>query len=209
MNTTIQFLMDENEIEDALTSYHTDPTDENKRRVIETILSESKNAPKPNVAPEPHRIIFVPSLSTLRSEPALKPFATFSGEFDKTLMATAKLAKRVVDRIHEAGSSAVYVRFDPEEWYSYRIPILWGFYDLALESKTLDGIDSSMRDLMRKVGNLPEDADVTKFYELINRYVIEGEHEGCLRSITQMVDTQFTRNLPQTKTEIEEEGEEE
>lgn len=207
MNNTLQFLMDENEIEDALTSYHTDPTDENKRRVIETILSEAKNAPKPSVVPEPHRIIFVPSVTTLRSEPALKPYATFGNEFDKTLMATAKLAKRVVDRIHEAGSSAVYVRFDPEEWYAYRIPILWGFYDLALESKTLDGVDSSMRDLMRKVGNLPEDADVTRFYEMINRYVIEGEYEGCLRSITQMVDTQFTRNLLQT--EIEEEGEEE
>lgn len=207
MNNTLQFLMDENEIEDALTSYRTDPTDENKHRVIETILSEAKHAPKPDVAPEPHRIIFVPTLTSLRSEPALKPYATFSNEFDKTLMATAKLAKRVVDRIHEAGSSAVYVRFDPEEWYSYRIPILWGFYDLALESKTLDGVDSSMRDLMRKVGNLPEEADVTKFYELINRYVNEGEYEGCLRSITQMVDTQFTRNLPQT--EIEEEGEEE
>lgn len=207
MNNTLQFLMDENEIEDALTSYHTDPTDENKRRVIETILSEAKNAPKPAPALEPHRIIFVPSVTTLMSEPALKPYATFGNEFDKTLMATAKLAKRVVDRIHEAGSSAVYVRFDPEEWYSYRIPILWGFYDLALESKTLDGIDSSMRDLMRKVGNLPEDKDVTKFYEMINRYVNEGEYEGCLRSITQMVDTQFTRNLPQTETE--EEGEEE
>ncbi|UAW96431.1 hypothetical protein MPK64_gp287 [Erwinia phage pEa_SNUABM_16] len=207
MNTTIQFLMDENEIEDALTSYHTDPTDENKRRVIETILSESKHAPKPDIEPEAHRIIFVPSVTTLRSEPAVTQYASFSGEIDKMLMATAKLAKRVVDKIHEAGSSAVFVRFDPEEWYSYRIPILWGFYDLALEAKTLDGIDSSMRDLMRKVGNLPFDEDVEDFYGRINRYVTEGEHEGCLRSITQMVDTKFTRNLPQTETE--EEGEEE
>ncbi len=206
MDSVIQHLMDDDEVHDALTAYHTDSTTENKRRVIETILAEADHAPKPSVEPGPHRIIFVPSVASINSAPTA---ASISGEIDQTLRTTAIFAKRVGEKIHEAGSSAVYVRFD-SEWYDHHIPTLWGFYQQALEAESLDNIDSFMRAAMRKVGNLPDAFDAEVFYKMLNRYVAEGEYDGCLRSIARMVDTKFTRNLPKTvKPEIEEEGEEE
>ena len=207
MDFIVKFLMEEDEVQDALVAYRTDPTDENKQRVIETILNESKCAPAPPRNQEPHRIIFVPTVKAIMPSNDDSHRSYINGVVDQALLCTAKWAKRVVDKIHEAGSSAVFVRFDSDEWYSCPVTRMWGGFSSACDTTSMVMVDRIMHDILRHVGNLPDDDAAERFYEMLDRYLEEGEYEGCLPSIAQMVDTKFTLNLPNTKEEEQDDQE--
>ena len=118
----IQFLMDEDEVQDALTAYRTDPTEENKRRVIETILRERESAVNTTRRPAdsiklPHRFVLIPNVDTIARDihEVRANSVTWGKQMDDNLLALAKYASRVCNHVHELGGSAVYVRFTLDE----------------------------------------------------------------------------------------------
>ncbi|QZE57495.1 hypothetical protein MPK71_gp286 [Erwinia phage pEa_SNUABM_1] len=222
MDNIIQFLMNDDEIHDALVAYRTDPTEENKRRVIETILNERESviiaSNKPAVPEKlPHRFVLVPTTDTIKS---LRPEFLGKRSFhwvpgpDDQLAATAKQASAVLRHIHELGGSAVYVRFSGAEWQATfdRVGFNYPLREMkvaTLETESLDAIADIMAKLIRLVGNMD---DMAYSIRLIRQMyaVAENRHDDSVTdALIKMIDTSRTQNIPSICKEPEDENEEE
>ena len=217
----IQFLMDEDEVQDALTAYRTDPTEENKRRVIETILRERESiaitAQQSTVSIKlPHRFVLIPNVDTIVRDKVESHanHVTLEKSTDDSLLALAKYASRVCSHVHELGGSAVYVRFTLDEWYEAFASHGLNFFlaemkSAMLERESLDSIADSMAKLIRIVGNM---TDMAYSIRLIRQMyaVAENKHDSTVGSaLVAMVDTSRTKNIPSICKEPEDENEEE
>ncbi|AWY08548.1 hypothetical protein HOT49_gp289 [Erwinia phage vB_EamM_Alexandra] len=213
MNSIIKFLMDEDEVQDALTAYRTDPTDENKRRVIETLLREGNHAQATMQltdglveapAKQPHRFVLIPSVDSLKSlvaVPAGKRSYGWEPRPDDMMLAVAKQASAVADHVHKLGGSAAYVRFTATEWHTALGDtglnrLLREMKIVLLETESLDAIADSMAKLIRIVGNM---TDMAYSIRLIRQMyaVAENRHDATVtKALIAMVDTTMTQNMP-------------
>lgn len=217
----IQFLMDEDEVQEALVAYRTDPTDENKRRVIETLLRERESAPdvseKPTVLGKPpHRFVLIPHTTAINRERVEVSGGQISWDrpVDRRLLDLAKCATRVGHHVHELGGSAVFVRFTAEEWHetfmTQGLPMyLAAMQDALKETESLEAIAVSMEKLIRVVGNMTELAYSKRLIGQMYA-VAENRHDDTVsRALVAMVDLKRTKNIPAICKEPEDENEEE
>ncbi|UAW53395.1 hypothetical protein pEaSNUABM30_00277 [Erwinia phage pEa_SNUABM_30] len=202
--------MDEDEVQDALTAYRTDPTDESKRRVIETILAERKTAKRiepdsPVVKPKPvHRYVLIPNVTTIHKENVTrntgKGVSTLSRNIDPERKSIAALARRAADRIHELGGSAVYVRFDFDEWQALfenegHVGTVNMFNNIQ-EYDDLDKIADVLNTFIARVGNVDSPEYAAKLLRKMYA-VAQGKIDDTIgKSIIRMVDTSGTKNVP-------------
>ena len=209
MNSIIQFLMDEDEVQDALTAYHTDPTDENKQRVIEAILSGQETAkciePElPVVKPKPvHRYVLIPNVTTIYKENVTstkKGGTRVSRDIDPERKSIAALARRAADRIHDLGGSAAYVRFDFDEWQALfenesHVGTVNMFNNIQ-EYDDLDKIADVLNTFIARLGNVDSPEYAAKLLRKMYA-VAQGKIDGTIgKAIIRRVDTTGTKNVP-------------
>lgn len=208
MNSIIQFLMDEDEVQDALTVYHTDPTDENKQRVIEAILSGQETAKcikseLPVVKPKPiHRYVLIPNVTTIYKENAKSKTGygapTLSHTIDPERKSIAALARRAADHIHDLGGSAAYVRFDFDEWQALfenesHIGTVNMFNNIQ-EYDDLDKIADVLNTFIARLGNVDSPEYAAKLLRKMYA-VAQGKIDDTIgKSIIRMVDTTGMKN---------------
>lgn len=208
MDSIIQFLMDEDEVQDALTAYRTDPTEANKRRVIETILAERETAKRiepdlPVVKPKPvHRYVLIPNVTTIYKQnvtSARKGGTTMSRNIDPERKSIAALARRAADRIHELGGSAAYVRFEFDEWQALfenegHVGTVNMFNNIQ-EYDDLDKIADVLNTFIARVGNVDSPEYAAKLLRKMYA-VAQGKIDDTIgKSIIRMVDTSGTKNV--------------
>lgn len=207
MDSIIQFLLDEDEVQDALTTYSTDPTDENKRRVIETILAERETAKRlepdlPVVKPKPvHRYVLIPNVTTIYKENVTstgKGDTTMSHTIDPERKSIAALARRAADHIHDLGGSAAYVRFDFDEWQALfenesHIGTVNMFNNIQ-EYDDLDKIADVLNTFIARLGNVDSPEYAAKLLRKMYA-VAQGKIDDTIgKSIIRMVDTAGMKN---------------
>ena len=210
MNSIIQFLMDEDEVQDALTAYHTDPTYENKQRVIEAILSGHETAKRiepelPVVKPKPvHRYVLIPNVTTIYKENVKSKTGygvpTLSRTIDPERRSIAALARRAADHIHDIGGSAAYVRFEYEEWQALfenesHVGTVNMFNNIQ-EYDDLDKIADVLNTFIARLGNVDSPEYAAKLLRKMYA-VAQGKIDDTIgKSIIRMVDTAGTKNAP-------------
>lgn len=207
MNSIIQFLMDEDEVQDALTAYHTDQTDENKQRVIEAILSGQETAkciePElPVVKPKPvHRYVLIPNVTTIYKENVTstkKGGTRVSRDIDPERKSIAALARRAADRIHDLGGSAAYVRFDFDEWQALfenesHVGTVNMFNNIQ-EYDDLDKIADVLNTFIARLGNVDSPEYAAKLLRKMYA-VAQGKIDDTIgKAIIRMVDTACMKN---------------
>lgn len=207
MNSIIQFLMDEDEVQDALAAYHTDPTDENKRRVIEAILAQQETAKRiepelPVVKPKPvHRYVLIPNVTTIYKENVTstkKGGTKVSRDIDPERKSIAALARRAADHIHDLGGSAAYVRFDFDEWRALfenesHIGTVNMFNNIQ-EYDDLDKIADVLNTFIARLGNVDSPEYAAKLLRKMYA-VAQGKIDDTIgKSIIRMVDTACMKN---------------
>lgn len=214
MNSIIQFLMDEDEVQDALTAYRTDPTDENKRRVIEAILAERETAKRiepdlPVVKPKPvHRYVLIPNVTTIYKENVTsktgKGIPTISRTIDPERKSIAALARRAADHIHDLGGSAAYVRFDFDEWQALfenesHIGTVNMFNNIQ-EYDDLDKIADVLNTFIARLGNVDSPEYAAKLLRKMYA-VAQGMIDDTIgKALIRMIDTTVMKNQSVNKT---------
>lgn len=209
MDSIIQFLMDEDEVQDALTAYRTDPTEANKRRVIETILAERETAKHiepdlPVVKPKPiHRYVLIPNVTTIYKQNVTstgKGGTTMSRNIDPERKSIAALARRAADHIHQLGGSAAYVRFEFDEWQALfenegHVGTVNMFNNIQ-EYDDLDKIADLLNTFIARLGNVDSPEYGAKLLRKMYA-VAQGKIDDTIgKSIIRMVDTSGTKNVP-------------
>lgn len=209
MGSIIQFLMDEDEVQDALTAYRTDPTEANKRRVIETILAERETAKRiepdlPVVKPKPiHRYVLIPNVTTIYKQNVTstgKGGTTMSRNIDPERKSIAALARRAADHIHQLGGSAAYVRFEFDEWQALfenegHVGTVNMFNNIQ-EYDDLDKIADLLNTFIARLGNVDSPEYGAKLLRKMYA-VAQGKIDDTIgKSIIRMVDMSGTKNVP-------------
>ncbi len=207
MSSIVQFLMDEDEVQDALTEYRTDPTDENKRRVIEAILNEAQDAQADlascAVALEPtHRYVLIPNITTIHKKKVshVRDRIEMRNLIDSDYKSIAALARRAADRVHSLGGSAVYVRFEPDEWSALfenegHIRTLT-LFDNIQERTDLDQIADELNTFIARLGNVDSPEYAAKLIRKMYAVACGQIDESIGQAIIRMVDTTGTKNVP-------------
>lgn len=213
MDNIIQFLMDGDEVQDALTAYHIDPTDENKRRVIETFINEFESGKRtlalpetqPAVKPKPvHRYVLIPNVVTIYKDvvdrSSAKGIPSIHSEIDADRKSIAALARRAADHIHELGGSAVYVRFDFDEWTALfedegHVRTINMFNNIQ-EYDDLDVIADVLNTFIARLGNVDSPEYAAKLLRKMYA-VAQGQIDDTIgKALIRMVDTTMTQNMP-------------
>lgn len=209
MDSIIQFLMDEDEVQDALTAYRTDPTEANKRRVIETILAERETAKRiepdlPVVKPKPvHRYVLIPNVTTIYKQNVTstgKGGTTMSRNIDPERKSIAALARRAADHIHQLGGSAAYVRFEFDEWQALfenegHVGTVNMFNNIQ-EYDDLDKIADALNTFIARLGNVDSPEYGAKLLRKMYA-VAQGKIDDTIgKAIIRMIDTSGTKNVP-------------
>lgn len=194
MHQLINFLMDEDEILNALTAYRNDPREETIESVIAAVLTKAEAAKKELLVKLPHDFVIVPHVTSLKFESSFQPHP------DKEKLNLAKALASISSRVHELGGTAVYFRMSDEAWdrmlYTSRIATV---YRMILQAKSLTDfkqIQKVMYDLMWFVlHEVPEES----------RSDVEtglSRHVRGLTSTTPVwamlaLDYKFSENMPQ------------
>lgn len=149
MNSLITFLMEEDEVQDALIAYRTDPTCTNKQRILETILDCAKNSRNTK------RVVLIPIPKKTEKYPQSSSPCRTSPD-DIRMRHFAALSRNAARHVRTIGGRPFFVQFDPEEVLSYQ------------ESHSLKDLLCAMNGL-----SLRHEPDLNRMAEILEPFILK------------------------------------